>query len=267
MTQSLHKKNHRPQKSDQLSRALRRQMIRALKKIDPVAPVRREGDDWALIGGVKFPAGAVDELLRSGLAEPVSPTHLRVTAPGQLFLKRAQAATGGRGKQAAASQDAFRRQHQLITPQTLKAPDGERRKFARNRGESPLGWLARRKDKSGRPLINEDQFAAGERLREDFEMAHLARRITARWNGMPISERPAAFRGMDPTTAQIAARQRLNKALDAVGPHLREVLVRVCCHLEGLEQTERDFGWPLRSGKVVLAIALDRLVDFYDRRR
>jgi hypothetical protein len=47
--------------------------------------------------------------------------------------------------------------------------------------------------------------------------------------------------------------------MEALGPGLSDVVMRVCCFLEGLETTERRLGWSARSGKVVLKIGLQRL--------
>ena len=67
----------------------------------------------------------------------------------------------------------------LSESNTSCAPCGERevngaqRPVLVNEAESPLGWLKSRKDRNGRPLITEDQYQAGERLRADYWFAHL----------------------------------------------------------------------------------------------
>jgi hypothetical protein len=48
--------------------------------------------------------------------------------------------------------------------------------------ESPLAWLARRKDKDGRPLLSDEEFDAGEKLRADFWFAQMTPRVIANWS-------------------------------------------------------------------------------------
>jgi hypothetical protein len=130
--------------------------------------------------------------------------------------------------------------------------------------ESPLAWLARRRGRDGRALIEAHQLQAGERLRSDFTRAHLMPRTTSNWSN-PISsgrrgggEQAGVF-----TEMMIAARQRVHSALDSVGPEFAGLLLDICCFLKGLEDVERERAWPARSGKVVLQLALDRLARHY----
>ena len=133
-----------------------------------------------------------------------------------------------------------------------------------NEAESPLAWLARRKGKDGKPLIDAAQFAAGERLRADFTRAGLTPRVTANWIA-PVaqgrrgaSSSPAAF-----ADAVLAAKDRLERALAAVGSDFGGLLLDVCCFLKGLETVERERLWPPRTARIVLGLALDRLAAHY----
>jgi hypothetical protein len=135
-----------------------------------------------------------------------------------------------------------------------------------NLSESPIGWLYRRRDKDGRPLISQAEFDAGERLRCDFWFAQMTPRVTANWSGLAPdrgSRRSAPGLGVDLQDNVLGARERVSRALAAVGPELAGVLIDVCCHLKGLEVAERGAGWPQRSGKVVLQLALTRLARHY----
>jgi hypothetical protein len=144
-------------------------------------------------------------------------------------------------------------------------PDGVVRDTLVNPAESPLAWFYRRKGPDGRPLISQAQFRAGEVLRSDFTTAGLSPRVTVDWRGAPPGRgRKAGGRGPgDLLDAAMDARARLQQAFEAVGADFAELLEDVCCHLIGLEEAERRRGWPRRSGKVVLDLALHRLAEHY----
>ncbi|MBW4960994.1 DUF6456 domain-containing protein [Sulfitobacter sp. CW3] len=129
--------------------------------------------------------------------------------------------------------------------------------------ESPLAALARRRDKDGTNFLSDRLVQAGERLREDFELAQMGEKTTQNWDRFltPGGDAPtSSFSGSAPS----AARARVGSALADLGPGLSDVVLRCCCYLEGLETTEKRLGWSARSGKIVLRIALMRLRKHYD---
>lgn len=129
----------------------------------------------------------------------------------------------------------------------------------------PLEWLRQRRDKSGRPMISDEEFRAGERLRADFEKAQLQPRVTASWSALPGNggRRSAPGMGLELRDAVIAAQDRVRRALTAVGTDHANILLDVCCLETGLSDVERTSGWPQRSGKIVLQIALRQLARHY----
>jgi hypothetical protein len=132
-----------------------------------------------------------------------------------------------------------------------------------NDAESPLAWLRARKDGSGKPLIGDEQFLAGERLRADYEKSCLERRTTASWDASKVAGPSSGNRVAELTDSMIAARQNFHKALDAVGPELSGMLVQVCCLSAGIEQAERLLDMPRRAGRAVLGLALTSLARHY----
>lgn len=141
---------------------------------------------------------------------------------------------------------------------TVETAEG---KMRRNLGESPIAWLARRRDGAGRPWLSPVEAAAGERLREDFESLGTQGRTTMRWDLTPrvSGGRP----GLAPAERDHATRERIAKALAAVGPGLREILEKVCLMGSALEQAEQALKLPRRAGKTVLKLALQRLARHY----
>ena len=114
--------------------------------------------------------------------------------------------------------------------------DGIRRPMLVNEAESPLGWLKSRKSRSGRPLISGAQYEAGERLRADYWFAYLSPIVTANWSALAPSgrsRRGAPFDAASLRDEVIAAKERVMRALGAVGPELSAVLVDICCELKG----------------------------------
>ena len=106
---------------------------------------------------------------------------------------------------------------------------------------------------------------AGERLREDFELAQMAPRMAQNWDHFLTHVDEGTTSPGAPGYGAEAARARLIGALRELGPGLGDVALRCCCYLEGLETAEKKMGWSARSAKIVLRIALHRLRRHYAR--
>lgn len=228
--------------------AIAERMLRLIGTHGHVRPARPTG---FAVGDTALPLEHLQILLaRDWLASDGA--GFTLSAAGRAALKRRLAGA-----------DSFRAQHQARASATVEI-GGQVQPALLDEGESPLGWLRRRKDKSGRPLIDAAQFAAGERLRADFTRGGLQPRVTASWDPTRTMSRSRQAAGAGgPGDAALAARERLRRALRVVGPELATVLLDVCCFERGLEAAETEAGWPQRSGKVVLLIALSALARHY----
>jgi hypothetical protein len=203
--------------------------------------VPHAGDDAEILIGADLAVRRPD-----GLVE--------ISAAGRAHLTRQEHARHG-------TIDPFLAQHIDIARAEMQTENG-RTNVCMDAAESPLVWLARRKSREGRALIEPMQLQAGERLRADFTRAHMMPRITANWTSAVARDRRsggAAF----VTEAVIAARQRVRRALDAAGPEFSGLLLDICCFLKRLEDVERERAWPPRSAKIVLRLALNRLARHY----
>ncbi len=124
-----------------------------------------------------------------------------------------------------------------------------------NLAESPLAWL------HARGHLSERLLDAGEKLRADYERSALSASVTMRWDTVRVKS--TGDRGLSPSERQIAARQRFDGAIKAAGKGLEDILWRVVCAGEALPDAEKTLGWPARSGKLVLKIALERVAEYY----
>lgn len=144
-------------------------------------------------------------------------------------------------------------------PRRAGTAGGKRRSVTVNLGESPIAWL------HSRGHLSDRLFQAGEQLRNDYERAQLSASLTMRWDPVRVkSGNLGSGEGrLTHSERQIAAKQRFDGAIAEAGKGLEDVLWRVVCAGEGLPQAEKALGWPARSGKLVLQLALERVADFY----
>ncbi len=201
-------------------------------------------------------AADAETLIAGDLARRRPDGTLEITQAGSAYLARLEIARNG------GAIDPFLGQHLRLAQAEVETAEG-RARITIDTAESPLAWLARRKGRDGRALIEAAQLQAGERLRADFTRAQLMPRVTANWTSSVAQDRRGGDRNGIFTDSVIAARQRVRHALDQVGPEFTGLLMDVCCFLKGLEDAERERGWPPRSAKVVLQLGLDRLARHY----
>lgn len=133
-----------------------------------------------------------------------------------------------------------------------------------NARESPLDSLSRIKGRDGQLFLDPAHFEAGERLRIDFTRGQMQPSLGQRWEPVRIARQPGAADGASEISdSALAARLRVERALDEVGPELSGVLLDVCCFLKGLAEVERERQWPVRSAKLMLRTALAALARHY----
>lgn len=176
-----------------------------------------------------------------------------LSATGKAWLRRASA-----------THSPFMAQHQ----QRGKSKHEEAARADCNVSQTPLEWLRAHSRKSSAKksakksvLISDVEFDAGERLRCDFERAQLSQKMGMDWS-RPVFVDGGGNAG-DISDHALDCRKRVRAALTYAGPGLADMLISVCCCLQGLEESEAAYHLPRRSGKVMLKLALIRLSVFY----
>jgi len=254
-----------------------RRVLRRLAEPGSVLAVAAEMDKAVVVrdgqGGQTTRTAVVDRAVAQALAlkdwivctEPGRIARYRITSAGRAAVGRMLAEAENAASGFAEAQSPFLAQHGGIDEKECAAPGGTRRKLKVNLAESPMTALARRKDRDGQPFLNDQLVAAGERLREDFELAQMGPRNGQNWERFLTGPVDHSFGPGDTMGGSQAARDRVEGALMDLGPGLGDVVLRCCCYLEGLEMTEKRMGWSARSGKIVLRIALQRLKQHYSK--
>ncbi len=128
-----------------------------------------------------------------------------------------------------------------------------------DRDESTLARLARMKKPDGTAFLDAALIAAGERLAADIMRAGMVPGVTMRWDATGAS----GDHRMNATDLMLAARQRVEAALDATGSEFAGLLIDLLAFSKGVEDIERERRWPQRSAKIIIAMALGRLAAHY----
>jgi len=176
-----------------------------------------------------------------------------ITAAGRARLRRL-----------AAEREPHAAQHRGEATELRDAPSGGRRAARVNRDESPLARF-RIASGAGAPFLTDAEFDAGERLRADLHRSTLNPRVTMDWSAPPAGKSQRAA-PRDPAGAPdraLAARDRVWRALEAVGEPLDGLLLDALLRERGMDPIERDRGRPRRSARLALKLALHRLALHY----
>jgi Domain of unknown function (DUF6456) len=126
---------------------------------------------------------------------------------------------------------------------------------------STLELLHQRKDGAGAPWIGRAARLAGERLAGDLLTAGMLPRVTMDWSRRDAVDGGGS--GLNPSEAALAARQRAERALAAVGPDFSGLLIDICGFDKGLATVEAERRWPVRSAKLAARLALNALARHY----
>lgn len=122
----------------------------------------------------------------------------------------------------------------------------------------PSRMLALVQEGAGQCWFQSFEIEAALRLWRDWEASAFALRGEA-----PLGELLGAGLGAEPASPKAAARQRFAAALKALPPGQQRLVHAACLKGEGLEALERRLGWPSRSAKVALKLALEGLSVHY----
>jgi hypothetical protein len=161
----------------------------------------------------------------------------------------------------AASQTA--NQHRKLETRHMYNPDNIKRRVSVNMGMSIFKRLSTQLDTRGQPYLSADEAEAGEIFSRDYGRLYGGVLGTQSYADMPRTGGRTRNVAEDMSINMIDAKRRSHEALKYVGPGLDQTLIALCGREWGLERLEAEQGWPKRSGKAILKLALCRLSVFY----
>ena len=201
----------------------------------------RNGDRFVMPDGRRADATAIEPLLAAGVLA------------GDRDHCSANAETAGWLKRTRLDRDAFAAQHR----ETASAPDGTEINLV----ESPLARLAAGiGGEAG--YLERHQIEAGERVRRLVERAQLQPRLTMSYSAAQTAGSGQRGAG-DISDLAADARRSLDDLYRVLPRDCAGVVLDVCGLLKGLQEVERERGWPRRSAKLVLRIGLEHLAQHY----
>ena len=242
--------------------ALPRHARRLLETLTKERAVARENAARPGHLAVSAPKGAVTTVIASVPLEAAAPLvdlnlaqwrsdTLVISSEGRAFARRMAAS---------ADADPFQVQHRELARETRDVGEAP---VLIDASESPLAWLARRRDRDGKPFLDSAAVTAGERFRRDITLAQMLPSVTSNWSAHSSPGRGDPGSRLLPSEVAMAARQRIDKALNAIGTDFAGLILDACAFVKKLDTIESERGWPSRSAKIVLRFALADLARHY----
>jgi hypothetical protein len=128
-----------------------------------------------------------------------------------------------------------------------------------NLAESPLSRLV----VGERAFLEPHHLEAAERVRALVERAQLQPRMTMSYSGASTGGKRQHNGAADISDFAVDARRALDQIHRELPADCAGVVMDVCGWLKGLQEVERDRGWPRRSAKLVLRIGLEQLAQHF----
>ncbi|MBL1431308.1 MAG: hypothetical protein COA60_007375 [Robiginitomaculum sp.] len=208
---------------------------------------------------IKIPAAIVKYAIARGLLV-ISENRLEVTDVAGQWLRRNSSVKDDNTDNG----ESFAAQHWQLEEREVFSDDGGFTAVRVNVEASPLLKMYRQRDKFGKRFLSDREFAAGEKLRNDYACSNMGRMSGSNWTGVARDKSVAlSVTFADGNINAIDAKRRVMEALAWSGPMLDRVLFSVLLREQGLNSLEMDRHWPSRSAKIVLKIALARLALHY----
>lgn len=209
------------------------------------------GGDRRRLPVVRLSAAEVRELEADGALVRASEGAFVVSEAGRARAMR----------ESAEPDERFFAQHRPVVDRVVMGNDGAVLKVRGHDANEVLRRLAALRGGDGAPWLSAQELAAASRLRDDWERGERGMVRGSDWTAPPngsTARGPSSARE-GALAAHCDARRRVSEALERLAPALRRVVERVCFQEHGLELLERAEGWPARSGKLALKLALSQL--------
>ncbi len=168
--------------------------ILAIAPMMEKAVVVRETDDGKTVRTAVVDREIAEAFVVKDWIEPIRTSKVArygLSHAGRAALKRLLAVKDAARQGFEESQAVFGDQHREWEERNVKQGSAQVNKRIRyNVAESPLTSIARRKARDGSPYLAEELVAAGERLREDFELSQMGPRVAQNWDRfLTVSDR------------------------------------------------------------------------------